>query len=157
MSPVQVVSILLVLCWRPTLLLNLAHYHTFILKTSTSFLLAYLRTSVGRRAWAVPQKWGCSCESLSRLLRCTATPPSGQTSPGRTLARTEHTAPCRDRVENKTQYNFICWRKTQDLRRLYRLVPVSHFGSTQQLPVVESLRVMWYTGERQHVNTVQYF
>lgn len=104
---------------------------------STSFL-AYLRTSVGRRAWAVPQKWGCSCESLSRLLRCTATPPSEQTSPGRTLARTEHTAPCRDRVENTTQHNFICWRKTQDLRRLYRLILVSHFGSTPQLPVVEN-------------------
>lgn len=78
--------------------------HTVVVNGSFQ---SYLRTSDGRRAWAVPQKWACSCESLARLLRCTATPPSEQTSPGRTLAQTEHTAPCWDRVQHTTQYNLI--------------------------------------------------
>lgn len=117
---------------------------------STSFL-AYLRTSVGRRAWAVPQKWGCSCESLSRLLRCTATPPSEQTSPGRTLARTEHTAPCRDRVEDKTQHNFHVLKENTRFTTALSSNTGQPFWIYTTTSCCWELRVMWHTGERQHV------
>lgn len=55
--------------------------------------ITHPRMSVGRRASVARRNLGCFCESLSPHLRCTKRLPSGQTSPGWTPARTEHTGP----------------------------------------------------------------